>query len=317
MHWLGWDSFSKFWAQAVRWSMRSVETGDYQLTTSIESGEGKVVIDASREDQSVDFDSVLISPDLKRIPLRVRQTAPGRYEGTFEADRVGTYLVRAQPKDTQQILTGGISMSYSPEFRSWESNETLLYSLAEESGGTVLSGEEDVFVHNLPPASRSEPFWPLTMALALILLPADIFVRRVLLDWAMFKGLVADGWAWLSHALGLVWRRRPESDQTVDALLGVKKRLRSEERERKAAQEEDSRTPAAPRERKRSRLETLDALRSDADVMQATRGREGREPQQPSPEARPGDQTSAAKPASGMERLKEAKKRALRRKEKQ
>ncbi|MFC1601421.1 glutamine amidotransferase, partial [Candidatus Sumerlaeota bacterium] len=96
--WLGWNQFSKFWTQTIRWSMRGVETGDYQLTTTIENGVGRVVIDSTQEDEGADFDAVVISPDLKTEPLRVRQVAAGRYEGTFDATGVGTYFVRAQPR---------------------------------------------------------------------------------------------------------------------------------------------------------------------------------------------------------------------------
>ncbi|MBN1517466.1 VWA domain-containing protein [Candidatus Sumerlaeota bacterium] len=323
--WIGWDQFKKFWAQTVRWSMRSIETGDYQLTTTVEGGKGKVVIDAIKPDVDEDFVATVIPPDLRPIDVTVRQTAAGRYEGEFEADQVGTYLVKMNPKGSRQVLTGGFSMSYSPEFQDWKSNEPLLQSIAEISGGRVLKTEGSladaagaVFDKaSLPPARRNEPLWPLTMLLALMLVPADIFVRRVLVDWAMIKSGAA---VVRDYIAGIFLSRRGRQEETVESLLDVKQKLRTREdqfRQRAAEHEADESAETAreegPGKAKADRLAKLDAIKTDSSILQKK--------EQPKPASlKPGDAPKeegksgdTAKEGSELNRLLEAKKRALKR----
>jgi uncharacterized membrane protein/Mg-chelatase subunit ChlD len=82
--WPSWESYSAFWAQVIRWSMRPTESGNLTLALRREEGRIKVVVDAlDKDSQFLNFLEVqgnVISPDLVPAPLELRQTAPGRYE---------------------------------------------------------------------------------------------------------------------------------------------------------------------------------------------------------------------------------------------
>ena len=281
VEWMGWERFSKFWSQIVRWSMRSVESGNFQMTTSIENGQGKIVIDSTTEEEVGEFTAMLIEPNLTRRLIQVRQTEAGRFEADFEADQIGTYLIRAQPEGTEQILTGGLSMSYSPEYRSWKSNEALLLALQEETGGRDLRDpdNDNVFEHNLAEARRSEPIWPLSMAIALLLVPVDIFVRRVLLDWKTVKNVIVLVWEKVLSFFGLLWRRKEVRDETVESLLNVKERIREAEQADKEGDEQTAPQPRKPapatlkgrRElARKDRMAALDKTKTDDRVLEST-----------------------------------------------
>ena len=322
--WVNWAQFNKFWAQTVRWSMRSLETGKYQLTTSVQGGKGKVVIDSVREDVDDEFEAIAIAPDLSRRTITVRQTGPGRYEGEFDAEQVGTYLVRMQPRGTTQILTGGFSMSYSPEFIAWNSNEALLKGISEDSGGRYLEWTDDskslaisVFSKaGLSMAQQAEPFWPITMALALLLLPLDIFIRRVMVDWSMVREYASTAALATSGAFTSLFEKKDARDETVESLLDVKARVRS----RHAHSEEFDDAPAAPPttavpkkpSSKKDRLEQLDDLKVDSNVMDTAKKDDS-----PKIDRKKKSAASAEPESSGeseLSRLMAAKKRALKKK---
>ncbi len=193
--WLGWPGFSKFWAQTVRWSMRTSSGNDLQTNVDINKGQGKVTIEAV--DASGNFVNFLnpkarlVPPSLKGIDLPLEQTGPGRYEATFDARELGAYLVniRTQRGDkTVSQITGG-TLPYSPEYASVGSDLFLLSQVAQNSGGKDVQ-PTDVFERPRQPAKTPTDIWLPLLALAACLFPLDVAVRRVLWgeeEWRNFR----------------------------------------------------------------------------------------------------------------------------------
>jgi len=221
--WVSWGNFAKFWAQVVRWSMRETSSANYQIQTDISNGRGTVIIDALDDagnfENFLDFDGNVVVQSADRVegkPLSVRQVAPGRYEATFPATEVGTYMVSLTTKkgDQVQVLTGGAALSYSPEYQVSRSNDALIERIASESGGQLVQklDEYNPFVHNLPSGGRPTPLWPLFAWIGLVLIPVDIFMRRVFVDWGAVWGWTA---AKSSAILGSLRPARTEADETM------------------------------------------------------------------------------------------------------
>jgi len=140
-----------------------------------------------------------MGPDLKPLPLNMRQVAPGRYTGSFDADQAGSYLVNVIPGPGMPPLTTGASVPYSDEYRIRRTNYTLLEQLTnlKPSGGEagklspMLEGNRltELLSHNvyrsgLPKAMSMQDVWPWCLLLGSLCLFGDIFVRRVALDYA-------------------------------------------------------------------------------------------------------------------------------------
>jgi len=235
--WIGWNEYAKFWAQLVRWSMRETSSSNYQVQTNIEAGKGTVVIDAL-DDQGnfenfLDFQGRVVTPDFDSVPLTVRQIAPGRYEASFPATEVGTYMLslESEKDGKRQLVTGGSALSYSPEYQVSRSNDALLQSIAKESGGTLVEAPAAYtpFLHNLPTGMKPRMLWPMLALIGLLLTPIDIFVRRVYVDWVEVWGWFAARWGLVTEALAR--RRAEEADARMSALKGAKARAIGAEEE--------------------------------------------------------------------------------------
>lgn len=191
VRWLGWDGYQRFWAQALRWSLRSNTNADFQADVSNESGKGRIVVDAFNESSGfinkANLTAKIVAPDLtvKQVPLA--QTAPGRYEGNFDTDQTGAYMVNVR-KGSGTVPTGGpappsqtvgLVVPYSPEYRTLGPDLPLLTRLAEATGGKIQPDPTRIF--------RDAPSWVvgvLDLAPALLLLSAllfltDIAIRRL------------------------------------------------------------------------------------------------------------------------------------------
>ncbi|HEX8464667.1 MAG TPA: glutamine amidotransferase [Abditibacterium sp.] len=187
--WLPWSGYSKFWAQAVRWSMRGSTSGDLQTNVSIDRGRGKVSIEAVDEKGNfLNFLSPkarLVTPDYKGQDLALDQVGPGRYEADFDARQLGTYLVNIRTQRGDKIssqITGGV-LPYSPEYGSIGTDLYLLNAVAERSQGDLLSFDKPDTVYNRvrTPARVPVDLWLPLLMLAACLFPLDVAVRRLIL----------------------------------------------------------------------------------------------------------------------------------------
>lgn len=191
-NWVTWDEFATFWGQAVRWTMTEGASRNLETRVVMEGEQARVTVDA--RDNNGDFlnglelQTSVLYPDQQADRIRLRQTAPGRYEATFIPSIEGAYLftVTNQGADDQleelelRQLTGWV-MSYSPEYDVRDYDETLMETIANLTDGrNMTETPEAVYEHNLTTRSASVPLWPLLLLGALVLLPFDIGVRRLL-----------------------------------------------------------------------------------------------------------------------------------------
>lgn len=234
--WLGWDGYRKFWSQLVRWTMRRVRRGDFEARVvtrydadsdevasyRLRTGEAKVLVDAVDDDgrflNRLALEGTAVAPDGQGFDLTLRQTAPGRYEGTFPLDQVGVYLVNIGGGEGEHAgsETVGAALAYPPEYRDLESNETLLTRIAETTRGTVLDDPSQVYSRRELTARAPTDVWPLLLTLALALFPFDVALRRVLVDPRKLR-------AWLAAHRKV--RPEAEPERPTERLLDSKQRL--------------------------------------------------------------------------------------------
>lgn len=202
--WTSQETYDQFWTQFVRWSMRPSDTdAKFSIATNVGDGRVQVVVNAlSKEDEFLNFlemQAVAVGPNLEPYPIVMRQVAPGRYVGSFDADNAGSYLVNVVPGPGAPPLVTGASIPYSDEYRIRKTNYTTLQQLGKlepkggEAGVVTKNLDQasmaellatDSYRGGLPRAFSMQDVWPLCVLLGSICLFGDIFVRRVSLDYA-------------------------------------------------------------------------------------------------------------------------------------
>lgn len=241
--WPQWSGYEPFFTQMVRWTMRPT---DKQSTLNVfaeaEDGAIQVVVTAlDADDQFVNFldlNGVLLGPDGKPLPLKLEQTAPGRYVARTEAMQPGSYFLAVSGGPNEAPVRAGVNVPYSAEFRESESNVQLLRNMAAlvPAGGkrgavigalTAGEGEDaadaNVFRGGLPRATSRQDGWHwLAFAVGLLFL-ADVFNRRVIVSFA---------WAGaLAGRLADRLRGKPMQEQPAAALERLQARKSQIDRE--------------------------------------------------------------------------------------
>ena len=232
--WVRWEQFPRFWAQAVRWTIAEEETSGLEARIVAGEEQAHVTLDVTSEDRAYQtgcceaVEAYVIGSTLERETVSLQQTAPGRYEGDFQPEQEGVYLVRfvASPRSGTGLppLTDvtGYLQSYSPEYRAFGTDEAALYRLAEAGGGALLDDPTQVFVRAEEDIVRTHTgVWPWLLAAAACLLPLDVGVRRVILDTASIRRVLSRLWTRLRRPAGAARAARSER---MSRLLSAKQR---------------------------------------------------------------------------------------------
>ncbi len=191
--WVRWEGFPTFWAQTVRWTISQRRDTTLESVVTYVDETARLTVDArdanGRFLNNLTMQANVVAPDGSVQNLLLSQVAPGRYEASFLPTVEGAYFIRVSGtssdfdnEETTIGQTSGWVLGYSPEYQQFRSNPELLASLAEMSGGKDVSADVTaVFNHDLPADNVSRPIWPWLMTLAVILLPLDIALRRLVI----------------------------------------------------------------------------------------------------------------------------------------
>ncbi len=242
--WLNWDGYSKFWSQLVRWALRSTEQDNFQVQATYEGDQVRVVVDALTQEgefiNNLNFSASNIGPEMEASEFHMRQTQPGRYEGTFPADEAGSYLVNMNYEGDDGVegsVTTGITVPYSPEHSTTSQNDYILKRMAELGGHSLLTIETPVFTHDLFATGDIKPLWPFFMGLAIFLFFCDVAVRRVFFELPQIQAFFARIWAWLMYPFTRRLAPSGPATQEMGQLMEAKQRAsqgqpaRAEEKE--------------------------------------------------------------------------------------
>jgi hypothetical protein len=228
--------------------------------------------------------------------VKLSQTAPGRYVGTFDAKDAGSYFLMLSPGAGKAPIRTGVNVPYSAEFSDREADPALLAGMAElmpkgGESGVIISDpllETNCFRHDLPKASSGQDVWHLLLLVAGCAFFFDVFFRRVTVSFAWAPPLAAGVRDWVLRRDGQV----PKTEY-MDRLRSRKAEVSEQlEQRRAAARFEPAPDAAAPAD-----LATLESQ------MQAA-PREA-----PRPSAPQRSTAEAPKEESYTERLLKAKKK--------
>jgi len=234
--WGGTSNYADFWARTVRQIARPAASTQADLSTSIDGQTMTIRLDAAGD---TDFDGgpgrranfgnnlavqgSVVGPDGEAVDVTLEQVGPGVYEARLPAQQSGNYIVDLQMANAdgeRRRVIGGASKPAGGELRHFESNQALLYQIAEMTGGRVLDPADPaaagLFDRTTPiESTSSRPLRWTLMPFLLALLLMDVACRR--LAW---EGQEVALWAKsrANAVLGLMHTRKIESEPTMAAL---------------------------------------------------------------------------------------------------
>jgi len=193
--WIQWPGTAQLFSELVGWTIAPTQ-GPLRLDLRADAVSGHVTVDEAAPGTSAGQVHVHVAqPGGAPQELDLAATGPGRYAGTFPLNGAGTYIVRAdEQRDGAAVGTAeaGLPVSYAAEFRQVTADPRRLDQIARAGGGHVLPDPAGAFANDLPPISVPLPLQRTLLAIAAVLLPLEIAIRRLRVS-------PADIVEWLRH----------------------------------------------------------------------------------------------------------------------
>jgi uncharacterized membrane protein len=228
--WLGWGGYEQFWSGVARWLRSDLDSSGVDVRTSLAGNQGLVQVSLVDKEGGFgnggELNALITDPELESQTVQLTQTGPGEYEGRFPITANGNYFVNvvqtADDGQGQQVpvraQASGLAVSYSPEYRNFRPDTFMLSQLQASSLAPEQLDLKKLFTQDRKPARRLEPAWELFTLLAICLWLFDIAARRLAVDTAEFKLLLAGV---LGGAGG---RRATAAAESLGGLMQVKAR---------------------------------------------------------------------------------------------
>ena len=213
-NWIAWDQFPRASARLIGWLLPP--QGAQNLTLQASSSGATLILTAQAQDElgrprtSLVVTARLAGGDGSELALR--EVGPGQYRAAVTNTRPGAYLVQLTARDAagQPVgaVTAGAVVPQSAEYRSRGANPGLLAALAQATAGRVGPAPEAAFDANVASRGAVREIGLPLLWLALLLLPLDIALRRVILPPGQAAALL--------RRVGLGWLGRPTHSATPE-----------------------------------------------------------------------------------------------------
>lgn len=215
--WVDWEDYTAFVKQLLIRVSRVEKAGHLRMWTYNSGGQGIIMVeDFHLTEDFLDVAAKVSGPGGMELTLPLKQVGPRRYQGTFPVADKGQFQVTALGKsgDREDRVHGGFIVSYSPEFLKFTSNMSTLKEIKDQTNGEELDGTttaEQIYNRRSPKRSSKPVFDWFLIAIA-CLIPLDVAVRRVQLDWVTVMQTLGIG-------------RKSDTTETMGALLARKKQV--------------------------------------------------------------------------------------------
>ncbi len=221
--WIEWEKYRAFVKQLAQEISRVERPTDLRLNAFASGNSGVITVeDFAKDDAFLEIAARVTGPSGNTFEVPLRQNGPRRYQAEFPLSGKGRYQVvavaagRRDRDGTPEQAIGGFAVPYSPEYLRFRSDPVLLQQIAARTGGRVLSATEtDIFHPPRETRESSRPVFDWFIIVLACLLPLDVAMRRVQLDWSVIRGWFGFG------------KKVEDSTETMGALLGRKRRVQT------------------------------------------------------------------------------------------
>jgi uncharacterized membrane protein len=244
--WIAWEGFPRFFSQVLG-DILPIQGGQ-EISTEVTVAGGETIVrvaTGANTPADLDVRATLIGSDGTRQELLLPQVGPGSYQGRLDNPAPGTYLVQIAGSDEERPVlqeVAGLVVPYSTEYRGGQGDPALLDDLANTTGGRTIASGTEAFEPGGAVVTRAQEIGLPLLLLALILLPIDIGVRRLLLRREDFGGIGT----WFSRLRPAPAAAPPAQNDAFARLQAARERTRRVPPRTEATPQTETASPKPP-----------------------------------------------------------------------
>jgi len=178
-NWLTWPGFDRLWTNIFRDLLP--HGNESEAVARYDSANQEIVVDYHLSDRTTEPatppDLYVIGPGDFRHPLDVSRLAPGTYRGRL---RIGSLegLFRVRPLNESRAFPEVGLYRQESELSDYGSNEVLLKSIAQSTGGRFDPSVRQLFDSGGKYIESTLRLWPGLLALAVLLNLIELVMRK-------------------------------------------------------------------------------------------------------------------------------------------
>jgi hypothetical protein len=178
--WVKWEGFDRLWTNIFRDLLP--HGNDSEAAARYDAANEELVVDYQLTSRAVDQAATVpelyaIGPNDFRKPMEVQRIAPGNYRARV---RIGTLegLFRVRPLNESRTFPEVGLYRQESELSDYGSNEALLKSIAQATGGRFNPTVSQLFESGGHYVDSTIRLWPGLLALALVLNLVELTMRK-------------------------------------------------------------------------------------------------------------------------------------------
>jgi uncharacterized membrane protein len=254
--WVEWDKYRSFVNQLITSISRVRKQGHVRIWTYTNGNEGTIIAeDFHPEERFLDIEAAVSGPRDRSETIKLRQVGPRRYQASLPLWGRGHYQIMTEASDGSsdpETNIVGIIVPYSPEYLRFRADPIVLREIADATGGQELAGDDTadkIYQANREPKRSSSPVHIWFLVALACLIPLDVGIRRIQLDWHVIRGWLGFGRkAGPSTAvMGALLERKQAVDSQLEARRGETVRPVSRPRTAPTARRSKSPRRTSPR----------------------------------------------------------------------
>ncbi|MBN1808222.1 MAG: VWA domain-containing protein [Planctomycetes bacterium] len=197
--WVEWTGYDAFVKQLVSDVSRVTRKSDLHVTTQVFGDTAVITVDDYNPAASLlDIRARISGPLNRDETLLLKQAGPHRYEARVPVWGKGSYhvVVAGRTGDRAEQAFGGYTVPYSTEYLRFRATPSVLRRIAENTGGRILTGAEtgaELFGKTRKPRESTRSVVDVFLLILACLIPLDVAVRRVQIDWQVIRSWLGFG----------------------------------------------------------------------------------------------------------------------------
>lgn len=221
--WQSWDRFQPFIKQLMTELARVSQDTKLRLTTDTQGGESLIIAeDFATEERFLDVKARVAGPKGRVESVSLKQVGPRRYQLNMPLWGHGRYQVsvKGSAGGVDEQAYGGFVVPYSPEYLRFRSNRQLLNDIAERTGGRAITPDitpAELFSADRKVRRTSRPIFDWFLIALGCLIPIDVALRRVQLDFSSLRSLFIRKPQASTATLGTLLQRKQQVGAVLDS----------------------------------------------------------------------------------------------------
>ena len=173
------DDYAGMWKNMLSYASMQWESGTDSVSVLKRRNNIEITYTARSYSEDTSVKGVYTTPSGKTEEIEMQSDGPGRYTATFAPEETGIYSLSMRREENGEVVSAVNAIEtvqFSDEYKLDISNENLLNFV--ENNGRLLSDGDKVFTKLKSSNRRKKDITFILLVIAILLLLADIFVRR-------------------------------------------------------------------------------------------------------------------------------------------